>query len=320
MIMKETEQSVKLDNASNISITCFNTGRCSKLLRILTFMMTNAIYVSIGAFGFSALEREHEEAMCALAKHEFKNFTDSLTHTDDGRHIVSNEELLRLIREVEELSSYGLSVADFNKTGCPDLWDYTGALYFCLTIGTTIGYGDTAPSTVNGRLLFIFYVIPGICVCGAMIGEIGILIYEQLQRGKRMYQLKFKHVWIYWTLNSIFGFAFFWLVPAAIIDAFATDWNFFEAVYFSMVTVTTVGFGDLTITDHNAKFLVLAFNYLGLAWIGMLSGVAIEKIQEANKVSVAYKEDDEDSLMKIKVEQSLGKVCTCQAVREKNQS
>ena len=57
-------------------------------------------------------------------------------------------------------------------------------MYFCLTIGTTVGYGDTAPSTVNGRLLFIFYVIPGICVCGAMIGEIGMLIYEQLQRGK----------------------------------------------------------------------------------------------------------------------------------------
>ena len=42
-----------------------------------------------------------------------------------------------------------------------------------------------------------------------------------------------------------------------------------------------------------------------LAWIGMLSGVVIEKIQEANKISAAYKADDsidEDRLMKIKVE------------------
>ena len=77
-----------------------------------------------------------------------------------------------------------------------------------------------------------------------------------------MYKLKFKRVWIYWFLNLTFGFAFFWLVPAAIIHAF-TDWNFFEAAYFSMVTVTTVGFGDLTITDINAKFLILVFNYLG---------------------------------------------------------
>ena len=45
--------------------------------------------------------------------------------------------------------------------GCPDLWTFSGALYFCFTIGTTIGYGETAPTTFNGRLLFMFYVIPG---------------------------------------------------------------------------------------------------------------------------------------------------------------
>ena len=45
-----------------------------------------------------------------------------------------------------------------------------------------------------------------------------------------------------------------------------------------------------------------------LAWIGMLSGVVIEKIQEANKVSTAYKKDDsidKDRKIKIKVEQEV---------------
>ena len=45
-----------------------------------------------------------------------------------------------------------------------------------------------------------------------------------------------------------------------------------------------------------------------LAWIGMLSGVVIEKIQAANKVSTAYKNEDsidEDRKMKIKVEQEV---------------
>ena len=40
----------------------------------------------------------------------------------------------------------------------------------------------------------------------------------------------------------------------------------------------------------------------------MLSGVVIEKIQEANKISAVYRSDDsidEDRLMKIKVEQEI---------------
>ena len=48
-----------------------------------------------------------------------------------------------------------------------------------------------------------------------------------------------------------------------------------------------------------------------LAWIGMLSGMVIEKIQEANKVSAAYsvyKTDDsidQNDLKKIDVEKSV---------------
>ena len=96
---------------------------------------------------------------------------------------VTSEELKDLIRKVEGFAGDGISVADYNQIGCPDLWTFTGALYFCFTIGTTVGYGDTAPSTFNGRLLFIFYVVPGICICGAMIAEIGRIIYRALNRG-----------------------------------------------------------------------------------------------------------------------------------------
>ena len=97
-------------------------------------------------------------------------------------------------------------------------------------------------------------------------------------------------------------------VPAAIIYAFM-DWDFFEALYFSMVTFTTVGFGDLTITDSNYKFVIILFSYFGLvfdqstgrqfyskfslAWIGVIAGVVTEKIQETNKVRATSDEKAE---------------------------
>ena len=38
--------------------------------------LSKAVYVSIGAYGFSSLEREYEKAMCADAYTIFTNFTD----------------------------------------------------------------------------------------------------------------------------------------------------------------------------------------------------------------------------------------------------
>ena len=34
------------------------------------------MYVSIGAYGFSALERDYEKTMCADAEDEFRDFTE----------------------------------------------------------------------------------------------------------------------------------------------------------------------------------------------------------------------------------------------------
>ena len=77
-----------------------------------------------------------------------------------------------------------------------------------------------------------------------------------------MFTIYSSRAWIYWTLISSFLFGFFLLVPAAIIYAFM-DWDFFDSLYFSMVTFTTVGFGDLTITDSNYKFIIILFSYFG---------------------------------------------------------
>ena len=67
---------------------------------------------------------------------------------------------------------------------CPEYWTYDGAIYFCFTIVTTIGYGDTAPQTDDGKVFFLFYVIPGMIICGAVIGEIGRLMSLALNWGK----------------------------------------------------------------------------------------------------------------------------------------
>ena len=86
------------------------------------------MYVTIGAFSFQALERDHEKIMCADAEDEFRDFVGNLTPivNKNDTYEVTSQELLDLIRKVEQFAGDGISVADYKTEGCPDLWTFSG--------------------------------------------------------------------------------------------------------------------------------------------------------------------------------------------------
>ena len=53
-----------------------NSHYIAQTVQIQVEESIKAIYVSIGAYGFHALERDYEKATCAKAADEFKNFTE----------------------------------------------------------------------------------------------------------------------------------------------------------------------------------------------------------------------------------------------------
>ena len=53
------------------------------------------------------------------------------------------------------------------------------------------------------------------------------------------------------------------------------DWNFIEALYFSVVTLTTVGYGDLTPTTGGTRVFTIIYILTGLGvLVALLSSVA----------------------------------------------
>jgi len=219
-----------------------------------------------------------------------EDFEKNLTKDDAGNYVITDEQLRFLVKAAEYFSSEGVPMTDLMDGKCPNLWTFSGAAYFCGTIVTTVGYGDTAPKTFEGRIAFMLFVIPGIAICGALLAEIGVLIFNFTNRTKNSLQNAFHHrpyvIPLFWLAYTLFFLGIFLFVPAAIIFSFKHgDWSFFESIYFMMVTFSTVGFGDFTITETDMKFIILAFNYMGLAWVGVIAGVITEKIQRMNKVA-----------------------------------
>ena len=74
---------------------------------------------------------------------------------------------------VEQAVDNGINVVtqDFSIN-----WDYSQAIFFVITILTTIGYGHFAPVTWPGRLFCIFFAIVGIPFTLSVIADMGQII------------------------------------------------------------------------------------------------------------------------------------------------
>lgn len=58
------------------------------------------------------------------------------------------------------------------------------------------------------------------------------------------------------VLYLVPGFTFFIFVPSIVISAFE-GWSYYEAVYFSFVTLTTIGFGDYVAGKVESKVYLI---------------------------------------------------------------
>ena len=56
-------------------------------------------------------------------------------------------------------------------------WSWVDSIYFSFVTLTTVGFGDFAPQTDEGKIFTIFYIIMGVCIILIFIN----FIYENYQ-------------------------------------------------------------------------------------------------------------------------------------------
>nr|XP_045597846.1 TWiK family of potassium channels protein 7-like [Procambarus clarkii] len=124
-------------------------------------------------------------------------------------------------------------------------WTYTQALFFSATVLTTIGYGNIAPSTVGGRVFCMIFALVGIPLTLSVIANMGDVLASLVPvAALDMFLPKGKLravVTVVSTLSLLVAF----IALGGALFMFLDQWTFTEAFYFSFITTTTIGFGDL---------------------------------------------------------------------------
>ncbi|KAM9062663.1 potassium channel subfamily K member 13 [Sarcophilus harrisii] len=245
---------------------CWTAGHLNlDNVRFLILAILIVLYMVCGAAVFSAIERANECRGKELWREKLLNF--SLTHN------LSLDVLGDFLRNYEEAKSAGIRIDDSRPR-----WDFTGAFYFVGTVVSTIGFGMTAPATVEGKVFLIFY---GLIGCSGTIlffnlfleRLITVITYvmrlfqeTQIRKRELLPADKLRTSGISEQENtgpwkpSVYYVMLILCVASLIISCCASamytpveGWTYFDSFYFCFVAFSTIGFGDL-VSSQNAQY------------------------------------------------------------------
>ena len=143
-----------------------------------------------------------------------------------------------------------------------------------------------SPSTDLGRAFLCIYAIMGIpllLVCLVAISKYLSSILDNMISHipyKKSVVGKHKDVFSF-GIVIVLGFVTIILIPAMIFQKVEAHWSYKDAVYFAIVSLTTIGFGDFTPAARHLKDLQYIVLYLTWLFIGFaVVSVLVTKLSD----------------------------------------
>ncbi|KAM6954287.1 potassium channel subfamily K member 10a [Aplochiton taeniatus] len=240
---------------------------------VLAVFVVVLAYLVVGGLVFSALEQPFES-----------NQKDSIT-TEKAAFLqkhpcVSPAELEALIKHSVDAVNAGVSpIGDTSYNSSH--WEMGSAFFFAGTVITTIGYGNIAPSTEGGKIFCILYAIFGIPLFGFLLAgvgdQLGTIFVKCIAKVEKMFRRKHNQISqtkirVASTLLFILAGCILFVTIPAVIFKYIEGWTALEAIYFVVITLTTVGIGDY-VAGGNRRIEYRKW-YRPLVWFWILVGLA----------------------------------------------
>uniref|UniRef100_A0A8C4QYJ6 Potassium channel, subfamily K, member 2a n=1 Tax=Eptatretus burgeri TaxID=7764 RepID=A0A8C4QYJ6_EPTBU len=238
---------------------------------VLSIFVGVLVYLVVGALVFQQLEQPYEKQQRVDLASEKLGFL--LEHS-----CVEEHKLIALIEKISLAIGAGVNPND-NTTNRSSVWDIGSSFFFAGTILTTIGYGNVSPSTEGGRIFCIVFALIGIPLFGFLLAGVGDQLGSIFGRGIG----RVESLFLRWNVSPtkiriisavlfiLIGLLIFLVLPTVVFMK-TEEWTTLESIYFVIITLTTIGFGDY-VAGHNSEVSYPQW-YKPLVWFWILLGMA----------------------------------------------
>uniref|UniRef100_A0A0N4ZNU1 Potassium channel subfamily K member 18 n=1 Tax=Parastrongyloides trichosuri TaxID=131310 RepID=A0A0N4ZNU1_PARTI len=278
-----------------------------------------AIYAVLGGLIFYLLESESEIISLENNRDKINDLINGLASEvlDIGNNITQSKEQQRelaifLIREtykemlIVENKYAGSAFHKFERIDVRLTWYFSSAIFYSMTLFTSIGYGTIACQTVAGKVVTIIYASLGIPLMLVVLGDVGDVLlswfifsynwsYHKVRRTWNIFMIKINYDKYlikddddqdFPLIGSVLIIIIYMLFISMVICL--ADYNenneglsFGDAFYFTFISMTTIGLGDVYPTNKNIEFnpfIPLLFLF-GLALLSVVNSTMYSKMQ-----------------------------------------